>query len=87
MSTGAATAAGLLRKVKNPTTIGMIINITDRQMSAKPTGAGAVCAPVSIPFTLVLNGVPLAIMPPKMQDKRAKQRQHKETTTVIAILT
>ena len=77
--------AGFLRRVKNPTAIGMIINIMDRQIKPIPSGIGKACCPVSTPFTLVLNGVPLAIIPPKMHDIIARHPQQSAVITVTTI--
>jgi hypothetical protein len=79
------TGSFFLRRVKKPTAIGMTINIKDRQIKPMPTGIGKVCCPVSTPFTLVLNGVPLAIIPPQMHDIIARHPQQSAVITVTTI--
>ena len=75
-------AAGLLRRVRNPTTIGMAMKINDKQMSTKPAVGGRVPELVT-PFNSVLKGIlPDAVKAPKIQ-KNNPGHPHKTTDAMV----
>jgi hypothetical protein len=77
---------GFLRRAKNPTTIGMMMKITETHIRAIASGM-AIGSTDSTPFIVVVMGVPERPITPHTQDERARQPQHSAVTTVIAIAT
>jgi hypothetical protein len=81
-----AAASGFLRKVKNPTAMGMMMKMTDRHKSAKPNAAGMgwelVC-----PLTVVSKGVPIAPSTPNEHEMIAAHRHNSDVRVVMMIAT
>jgi hypothetical protein len=74
-----------VRKVKNPTTIGMAMKINDKQMSTKPAVGGKV-PELLTPFNSVLKGIlPDAVKAPKIQ-KNNPGHPHKITDAMVATI-
>jgi hypothetical protein len=77
--------AGLLRRVRNPTTTGMAIKINDKHRSTKPAVGGSVPELVT-PFNSVLNGIlPAAVKAPKIH-KNNPGHPHKMTEAMVAMI-
>ena len=78
-------AAGLLRRVRNPTTSGMAIKINDKQTSTKPAVEGNV-PELLTPFNSVLKGIfPEAVKAPKIQ-KNNPGHPHKTMDAMVAMM-
>ena len=78
-------AAGLFRKVRKPTTIGMAMKTKDKQSSTYPDVGGRVPVLVT-PFNSVEKGIfPVAVKAPKMQ-KNNPGHPHNMTDAIVAII-
>jgi hypothetical protein len=78
--------AGLLRRVKKPTAMGITIKITDKHIKPIATGAVIGCV-LDSPLTVVVNGTPASPITPAMHSPKPGQAQHKTVTIVKTIPT